>query len=413
MTAGVGDDQNQFGIVIGASLETAWPARPLIIGRWGWSDSGDQGSERAMMGDDKYNPGEKLGDLVLVAEQRFGKGRVVAFGDTSSLVNGINFSSHVFTSRLFAYLAGNQADPHPMWRQLLGIITCILLVVFLGWQADIRPVALTILCLAGAIAICVTVSHHVGEVFPDGRFKSPNNLAYIDSSHLEAYSGESWRVDGVGGLALTLMRNGYLTLSLPEFTAERLKRTKLLVSIAPSRQFTSAELSIVSDFVTNGGILIITAGYECREGSRSLLSEFGFTVGGTEQEAIEPEAMGHFKSPYLRSEDKYVYVRFHAGWPIFCSDPNAEVIAYGKGNLPIIVLRSIGAGKVIVIGDTCFAMNMNLEWEGGEPFEGLRENADFWRWFITGLKDEPMWIPPALQSAEKNEPNSIASDQSE
>jgi hypothetical protein len=439
MTAGVSDEQNQFGIVIGASLKTAWPARPLIMGQWGWSDSGDRGSERAMMGDGKYNPDEKLGDLVLVAEQRLGNGRVVAFGDTSSLVNGINFSSYVFTSRLFAYLAGSLADPHPLWRQILGIIICTLLVVLLsgstllttlslsmGWQDDIRPIALTILCLAGTAAFCIAVSDKVGKVLPDGRYKSlapassdarrssgPNNLAYIDSSHLEAYSGESWRVDGAGGLAMTLMRNGYLTLSLPEFTAERLKKAGLLVSIAPSRQFTRQELSIVSDFVTNGGILIVTAGYDCREPSRSLLSEFGFTIGGPNPEQSEPEAMGHFKSPYLRSQDKQVYVRFHAGWPISCSDTNAEVITYGKGNLPIIILRRVGAGKVVVVGDTCFAMNMNLEWEGGEPFEGLRENADFWRWFITKLKDEPMWIPPALRSAEKNEPNSISKNSPE
>jgi hypothetical protein len=43
-------------------------------------------------------------------------------------------------------------------------------------------------------------------------------------------------------------------------------------------------------------------------------------------------------------------------------------------------------------------MNKNLEQESGQPFEGLRENADFWRWLITLLRDEPMWIPPALQA---------------
>lgn len=60
-TAGVPDDRNQFGVVIGASLETSWPAHPLLIGRWGWSDMGDEGSGRAMMGNGHYDPGEKLG----------------------------------------------------------------------------------------------------------------------------------------------------------------------------------------------------------------------------------------------------------------------------------------------------------------------------------------------------------------
>jgi hypothetical protein len=39
-------------------------------------------------------------------------------------------------------------------------------------------------------------------------------------------------------------------------------------------------------------------------------------------------------------------------------------------------------------------MNKNLEWEDGRPFDGMRENADFWRYFLTELTDQPHWIPP-------------------
>ena len=34
-SAGIGDEANQFGVVIGASVETRWPARPLLVGRLG------------------------------------------------------------------------------------------------------------------------------------------------------------------------------------------------------------------------------------------------------------------------------------------------------------------------------------------------------------------------------------------
>jgi hypothetical protein len=371
-----------------------------------------------MMGNGKYDPGEKLGDLILAAEQPLGKGRIIAFGDTSSLTNGINVGSHIFTSRLFGYLAGNFRDAHPIWRQLLGILGCGLLIGLLAWRPAPAPVlsakaemgakrgggagqwtvVSVALCVAGSLAVSTAISQSAGEVLPDGRYKSPNNLAYIDSSHIEAYSGESWRPDGLGGLALTLMRDGYLALSLPEFTAERIQRAGLLISIAPSRAFSKAELASVRDFVTNGGTFIIMVGLQEAAPSRSLLSLFGFTVGASGPDPPEPQAMGHFKSPYLRSGDQRVYVRFHAAWPITCNDPQAQVLVYGQNNLPVIILRRLGAGKVVVIGDTCFAMDKNLEHEGGEPFEGLRENADFWRWFITRLRDQEMWVPPALQS---------------
>ena len=83
---------------------------------------------------------------------------------------------------------------------------------------------------------------------------------------------------------------------------------------------------------------------------------------------------------------------------MFCNDPKARVIAYGHDNVPAIIMRYFGQGKVIVIGDTGFAMNKNLEQENGQPFENMRENADFWRWLITVLRNqEESWIPPALQ----------------
>jgi hypothetical protein len=398
-TAGVPDERNQFGVVIGASLNINWPAQPLLIGRWGWSDIGDMGNGRAMMGDDIYNSGERLGDLILAAEQSFGKGRIVAFGDTSGFTNGINVSSYVFTSRLFGYLAEHGNPAHPLWRQLSGIIFSILLILFVLRVNNPGNTILIILCLSVMLVISNAITQRASTILPDGRYKTPNNLAIVDSSHLEAYSGESWRADGVGGLMLTLMRNNYFALSLSEFSAEQLARADLFISIAPSRSFPRKEIDAIKDFVMNGGNLIVTAGMDKAGPCSSLLSQFGFSIGSSGNDTLEPTPMGYFKSPYLSSADnQQAFVRFYAAWPVYCNDSQARVIAYGRNNVPVIIMRKFGKGKVTVIGDTCFAMNKNLEWEGGEAFEDMRENADFWRWFITVLRDqEGSWIPPALQ----------------
>ncbi|MBN2182612.1 MAG: hypothetical protein JW715_11930 [Sedimentisphaerales bacterium] len=398
-TTGIQDERNQFGVVIGASLEIGWPARPLLIGRWGWSDMGDQGSSRAMMGNGEYDSGEKLGDLILAAEQPLGKGRIIAFGDTSGLTNAINVSTYEFNSRLFGYLAGNKIHAHPAGRQFPGILFCVILAGILIWKPSGWKTIAAILCLSGSLIVSNKISQHACLIFPDGNYKTPNNLAYVDASHLEAYSPESWRPDGVGGLILTLMRNDYLPFSLFELTTERIMKADLLISIAPSRSFSRKERKLIRDFVIKGGTLVIMAGLDRAGPSRSLLSSFGFNIGSKEQDSLETEPMGHFKSPYLSSGDQYVFVRFYAAWPVYCNDPNARIIANGRNNQPVIIMRKLGAGKVVVIGDTCFAMNKNLEWEGGESFEGMRENADFWRWFITQLRDQQMWIPPALQKS--------------
>ena len=403
-TIGIGDDRNWFGVVIGASVQVGWPAWPVLVGRWGWADPGDEGRP-AMMGNHKYDPGEKLGDLTLAAEQRLGKGRVICFGDTSGMTNGINIGSHVFTSRLLGYLANHPGSPQAPWRQLLGGLCLVVLMVLIVWGRSCRLVAAAGVVLGLSLWLCAQVSYGRGEVLPDGRRGQPNDLAYVDATHMEAQAQESWRPEGNMGLMLNLMRSGYLALDLPEFTQRRLERAGLLISIAPARQFSRKERRWLRQWVRDGGVFICTVGYDRRRASEPLLRDFGFRVGlppGANGEEVEPQPLGHFKSPYLSSGHKQAYVRFHAAWPVTCDAPDhgedrKRVIAYGRRDQPVIVMRYFGKGKVVVVGDTCFAMNKNLERYDGRPIEGRRENADFWRWLLSVLRDQQMWVPAELR----------------
>ena len=97
------------------------------------------------------------------------------------------------------------------------------------------------------------------------------------------------------------------------------------------------------------------------------------------------------------------FVRFHAAWNVESTDSQARPIAYGprdpKGppdqpDPSVILMRHIGQGKAVVVADSDFATNKNLEREGGQPFEGMRENADFWRWLLADLNGQPTWAPP-------------------
>jgi hypothetical protein len=193
------------------------------------------------------------------------------------------------------------------------------------------------------------------------------------------------------------MRNGYLTLMLPELTDQRLQGAALLVTVAPSRPYTLQERASIRRFVERGGVLICTIGNDRAGPSEPLLSELGFRVGtlrwrGNRRDGIL-EPLGYFKSPYLNNGERMAYVRFHAAWPIECSDPDARTIVRYPPDRPLIVARRLGRGRVVVIGDSCFAQNKNLEYEDGSPFEGMRENADFWRWFLAWLSEDEPWYP--------------------
>lgn len=401
MICGIADDRNQFGVVIGASLDVRWPAVPLLLGRHGYADPGDEGSGAAMMGNHSYDAGERLGDMVLVAEQRFGNGKVVVFGDTSSMTNGITVGSYVFTSRLLGYLADRDSMPQSLTEQFIAILLlAAMLALLVVGNAGAGTLAAVALVLSGSLVFSHRVTHQHATILPDGRLKSPNNLAYVDASHLQLTSEESWRDDGTMGLIMTLMRNGYLTLTLPELTLERIERAAILVVNAPSRPFSRTEQEALQTFVERGGILIWSVGFPEYASSRETLARFGLYVGesppGPDGTVAEPVPLGHFKSPYVEVGGYRAHVRFHAAWPVSSSDPTARVMAYGHGDVPVILMRTIGSGKVVLIGDSWFAANKNLEREGGEPFEGMRENSDFWRWLIADLTGRTPWYPAKL-----------------
>jgi hypothetical protein len=134
-------------------------------------------------------------------------------------------------------------------------------------------------------------------------------------------------------------------------------------------------------------------------------------------EAAEPIPCSHFKTPYFQGEDYEAFVRFDAAWPIVCLDQPSQrlLITERDGLMPddptfhLIEVRRLGQGLIAVIGDTGFGMNKNLEHEDGSPFEGLRENADFWRWFMDLLRTgETQWIPPYTPPPEFYEPSPAA-----
>jgi len=474
-TAGIGDDENEFGSVIGASVEARWPARPLVVGRWGWADpgkivpdeedpdgdfpGGDDPSEDELhaaaligvdseeadpddaskMGNGRYDPGEKLGDLVLAAEQPLGDGKVIVFGDTSGLTNGLTIGCHRFTSRLLAYAAQPNTRYAGLSAQWLVVLVCVLLALLLAWRREVWLIAVVSVVCSLVIVVHTARVHSQGDILPDTeKLKTsydmlnvsilegrqavvkmsdpvavppddtvrPYGLAYIDASHMHAYSPEGWRDDGVMGLCLTLMRNGYLTLMLPELTPERLRGADVLVCIAPSREYSRSERMVVDRFVRDGGIFIYMIGRDRYSPGKSLLEQLRFRVGHSDWDAAqndEPIPCSHFKTPYFQGEDYEAFVRFDAAWPVACLDDPSKrlLITRRDGLMPsdaefrLIEIRRLRKGLIAVIGDTGFGMNKNLEHEDGSPFEGLRENADFWRYLLDLLRTgESQWIPP-------------------
>jgi hypothetical protein len=395
-TAGLDDLRNRFGFELGSSIRTRWPARPVLVGRWGWSDPG---SDAVTTGVSYYNAGKLLGDLVLAAEQPFGNGRIFVLGGTSPLRNEMLASAYPYVGRLLSYLANKPSSPQAFWRQLLGLFALVAMAALVAMRPAAWQIILTSAVLSVSLVCCAAAGYWSGRVLPDGRThaaNSFNNIAYIDASHLEAYSSDLWASHGVAGLMRTLMRQGYLPLLAPELTAEQLERAGLLISIAPAREFSDRERSVVHAFVAAGGTFICIAGAENTRASAPLLAEFNFAVPRSPvppgDEAREPEPFGHFRQSFAKASDKR-YVEFYAGWPLECVAPSQqEWVAWSNGQTsrPIVVSHSEQGGTVVVIADTHFASNENLE----TAEDSLPDNIRFWRWLLSRVTPgQKPWNP--------------------
>ena len=405
-TTGVDGDRNQFGQMMGSSLAVRWPASPILVGRWG---SSDPGSDVVHTGAHSHDPGEKLGDLILAAEDRLGQGKVVVLGDTACISNQVISRSYPFIGRMLAYLADRSSSPQAGWRQTLGLLACLALIGLCYARTDCEQLATVAVVITLSLWGTRALGHQSTRVLPDGRAASPNNVAYIDASHLEAYCDEPWGNDGIDGLFLTLMRNGFLPLMASDLDADRLGKSAVLISIAPARPFSQSERREVREFVEAGGILIWTVGAEHAAPSGQLLADFGFGVSPTHLRAgknlAESEPAGCVRPVYFNSPEGQASAMLFAGWPIRHPAEGARALAYGNDDSPLIAVGYFGEGAVILIGDTCFAMNKSLERVDGEPLFGFYDNPDFWRWMIADLTDRPKWLPPKRKPPVQPESN--------
>lgn len=393
-----------LGTAVGASLDVAWPARPLLVGRYGWSDPG---SDAAMTRVWQYDAGERLGDLVLAAECRHGAGTVVVVADTTGFQNENLVRSYPILGDLLARLADDSAGAQAAWRQFLALLTAAGLIGVILWRRAPQATTTAALMVASLVGLFSWAGARASAVVP-GTAKADEAppVACIDAGHLNGFSPRGWAPEGINGLGLTLMRNGYLPTLADDLSPTRLQRAKLLICIAPARPYSASERARIVKFVERGGILICTVGAEEARASNRLLAEFEMRVPpsplAADDPAREPAPMGCFRTPYLDLDGYRAEVLFYAGWPIEHPEP-AHFWVRGFENQPIVCVLRRNRGYAVLVGDTAFLTNQNLENMAGMPIGGRHENADFLRWLIGHLTDRPDWTPPKPPPAEPAE----------
>ena len=334
-------------IAVGASLEIAPPANPIIVGRFGHSDAGNVNNPaRNYVGDMRYNPGEQLGDLVLAAEARYGRGRIVVLGDTTPLGSVNLMTTMPFHARLLDWVtAGEPAG----WNRLLrnGWLATLLLI---GAGACLlqRPGRVALAGAAAVLGLTLALTAYVND-----RQSAPplptGPIAWVDLSHQERFDRLLWEETSIGGLDYNLVRNGTLPLLLRDISAGALAPARLLVIIAPGDRFSAREVETIRRWVEGGGRLLVSVGWEESQASEPLLAAFGLQVGNIPLGPVEVER-------------ETGLVRFHEAWPVSAAGPAAQTLVAGYG-YPLAVYQPWGAGGVVLLGDSECLLGGTLEGE--------------------------------------------------
>ncbi|UCG53031.1 MAG: hypothetical protein JSW58_05610 [Candidatus Latescibacterota bacterium] len=349
---------------VGASLGLDVGARPVVVAKYGYSDIGDPANfDRSYLGDRRYNPDELLGDIVLVADANVGDGKVMVFGDTSGYQNLALVQSLDSVTRSLDYLSSQGGTGSSPAAQVVAVLIIALLVVgtVWFWRNGFSAVGL-VFGLAVGSAVVTTARPAPPRLTPRFLDKSPifsfeptphvkRDVAIIDFSHGGHHTIRAWKDKSLGGLQLNLARNGYFPLIRDAFPYRDLEDgASLLMVVAPSRQYSKKEIDAVEEFMLEGGTAVVSVGFEELEGSRDLLERFGFTVANA--------PLGRF---VVGEESDSLAVLFHEGWPVAFDGRSDTEVLLSKWDLPLVVKRSIGEGKIVVIGDSSFFHDVNLE----------------------------------------------------
>ena len=180
----------------------------------------------AYLGNCRRDAGEPFGNLVLVAGEEVGNGRVLVFGDTSPFQNGAHFLSQRLITNSIGWLCASDA----------GYI-----------------------CAGGGVA----------------RLRPFDDVAAIDFSLNPRVSRELFTDLSLGGLANCLWRAGITAVPVYD---RAVPAAELVFIVAPTRRLTPERIRDLVTYMMSGGSLVLAKGYTSPEPCAGLLSMLGFDI---------------------------------------------------------------------------------------------------------------------------------------
>jgi len=352
---------------VGASLNLSGTARPLIIGRYAFSDRSNP-TQPGHLGDRIYEKGETLGDLTIAACDRYGDGKVLVFGDTSYIFNNeLPFKYNLIYNSI-SWLVSSEFDyaAYTGWASALILLTIFGIVVG-KHRPKITMQFLT--SIAFVVAFSLAASGSINGSLIKAPAESGADLAWIDHTHLNQFNLENYRDDGIAGLTLNLFRNGFLPqVQQTGKCSPDIAKGSVSIIIAPNEHYAAKEASQYREFVEAGGLLIVSAGHKSASSMDLILRDFGLQIGDLPLGSFPWIEQTHATKgqAIVSAENLKRYwhrPKFMEAYPVLAEGEYKPIawMRYNGDTYNLIIEKKVGKGSVILIGDSRFLLNENLE----------------------------------------------------
>jgi hypothetical protein len=358
---------------VGASLDLRGQARPVIIGRYSFSDMANI-TIPGHLGDRSYERGEGLGDLILAASDTYGRGNILVFGDTSYIFNSDMPFRYKLARDSMAWLMSHESQTMAFIQWIsfavLGLMALFYLYSKQSAAGSISRQATVSLIVALSLLFSGALSGSLIQIPEQER-----DIAWMDHSHLNQFNLNNYEADSIDGLATNLIRNGYMPLVLDERRDfSEILKGDILAIIAPTERYSPQEASVLKNFVEEGGLLIMAAGRDSRGPLDSVLNTFNLDIGsvplGSPPWIVETHATGG--PGVVKPEDLERYwhqPKFMEAYPVLAAGECKPIawLNYGGVGYNLAVSKRFGKGEVVLVGDSRFLLNENLEYASDLP----------------------------------------------
>lgn len=349
-----------------------------------WADLGDwAATDHAYMGDVVPQKNEQYGVLPICAAANYGKGRVVAIANSDSMSGPNLLYNYGFINRVMGYLNYENSFLKATWFQVLLVIL-VLLGIFRTRLASIPPLIISI----ALVLILVQIQAAISET------PEPSNLIALDVGHvnIEGYgSPHQYKNVFFSIFAQHYGFNPVLTKEVPK----DMEKYNAYVTMGPTESFSPEEAERLKSYVQNGGTLVVFDGYHSdtpsntsNNAANSLIKDFGLYLNGSllgEISYFNYTTWG-FNLPYLQQtrigivpqdgplmKDIDGNITMYSAVEVLGGTP----LALYNNTTPVMALKSLGSGRIIVIGDhTIFKEFVRYEPVFSYPDPNLKKFID-------------------------------------